>query len=77
MRQIVVREQVPVAPPVMWARETNMPPAEWFRGKWYAQKVMEQRKKKRRERREKIMQAVLLVGMVAFMIGACWFMGGM
>lgn len=66
MRQIAVREQVPVLPAIpLEQEELNLPPAEWFRGVWYAeQKKMEMRAAEE-ARREKIRSILAKVGFYA------------
>lgn len=70
---IVVRETVEVPVQAEPMTEINLP-IEWLHGEWYMARKM---RKVKKERRERIMQIAMLIGMVAFMVGCCWFMGGM
>lgn len=76
---IVVREtvEVPAAPPVMWGEEeVNMPPAEWFRGVWYAERKRRQQERARREKAEKVVAAVMVAGAFIVMTAVCYLFGG-
>lgn len=83
-RPFVIREKVEVAPPVMWGqeRDLNMPPAEWFRGVWYAEqkrREVEAMEEARRRRMENIVEnvcyALMVAGMVALFVYGCVFIG--